>query len=318
MRLLRSLEAYREVAARGSVTSAAQTLGVSQPTVSRMIQELERELGQEMFQRVGQRLVLTAQGMALRDEVDRALGGITEFWERAREVASAIAPPLRISAVSALAFGLLPRAWQAAGAESVRIAIQVEPPDQVQADVMSGAARLGATSVPLLHRDLDLAWLGTAPCVLAVPESDPLAAEDGPVDLCALCGRGMVGMSLRRGVPARISAALRAAGVEPQTIVRTNSTMNALSFIRAGTGIAIIEPLTPAGMPVPGVRILPLATSIPYCFGVVTARAACPDERISAVVTALRDAARSLPDFALIAPADHHAFLAELAQEEIA
>lgn len=319
MRRLRLLEGYREVAALGSVTAAAKSLGLSQPTVSRMIQELERELGQTLFERSAQRLVLTKHGMTLRDEVDRVLGGVTEFWDRARELASDIAPPVRISSVSALAFGLLPRAWGQVGQPASRIAIQVETPDQVQADVVSGAAQLGATSAPLLHRDLELIWLGCAPCVLAVPDDDPLATDDGPVGLQALAGRRLVGMSLRRGVPARIRAALRSEGVEPLTTVRTNSTMNALSFIRARAGVAIVEPLTPIGMPVPGVRILPLATSIPYCFGVVAARQPGPDDRlVPALAAAMCDAAGALPDFTLIPAAEHRSFLAALSQEESA
>ena len=59
MSRLKILEAYLQVASLGSVTAAAKHLGVSQPSVSRMIQELERDLGQPLFERVGQRLVLT-------------------------------------------------------------------------------------------------------------------------------------------------------------------------------------------------------------------------------------------------------------------
>lgn len=325
MRRLRILEAYREVAALGSVTAAARALGVSQPTVSRMIRELERELGQTLFKRAGQRLVLTAPGMALRDDVDRALGGLSEMWDRARELGCESASPLRVSAVAALAFGLLPLAWGSgtdddAAGQGVRgrLVIRVETPDQVQADVVMGAARIGATSAPLLHRDLSLEWLGTVPCVLAVPDEDALAAVDGPVPLSALAGRPMVGLSLRRGLPARIRTALRRAGVEPQTVIRTNSTMSALSFIRAGAGVGIVEPLTPAGMPAAGVRLLPLAVPIPYCFGVVGLRGAGQDERTETLTRGLLRAAHALSDFTPVEARDHHAFLASLSQEETA
>ena len=86
MSRLKILEAYLQVASLGSVTAAAKHLGVSQPSVSRMIQELERDLGQPLFERVGQRLVLTPKGMVLRDDVERALAGFVNLWERAREV----------------------------------------------------------------------------------------------------------------------------------------------------------------------------------------------------------------------------------------
>lgn len=315
MSRLKILEAYLQVASLGSVTAAAKHLGVSQPSVSRMIQELERDLGQPLFERVGQRLVLTQKGMVLRDDVERALAGFVNLWERAREVIGEAEPPIRISAVSSLAFGLLTDAWN--GADAPRLAIEVENPDRVQNAVISGNAQLGATSAPLLHRDLALEWLGTAPCVLAVPETDPLAQIEGPVDFQALSGRDLVGMSLRRGVPARIRAALNEAGVDVRVRVRTTSTMNVLSFIRAGAGIAIVEPLTLTGNPTPGIRILPLATSIPYCFGVVTARGVTVSDRARDLIAALKTTAeRRLADFTLIPPEEHHALLASLTKQE--
>ncbi|MGO4403321.1 LysR family transcriptional regulator [Bosea sp. RAF48] len=320
MSRLKTLEAYLQVASLGSVTAAARHLGVSQPSVSRMIQELERDLGQPLFERAGQRLVLTPKGMVLRDDVERALAGFVNLWERAREVVGEAEPPIRVSAVSALAFGLLTDAWKAIGCldEPPRLAIEVENPDRVQNSVMSGTAQIGATSAPLLHRDLTVEWLGTAPCVLAVPEGDPLARREGPVELQALAGRSLVGMSMRRGVPARIRAALNAAGVDVRVRVRTTSTINALSFIEAGAGVAIVEPLTLTGRPTPGVRILPLATPIPYCFGVVTARGVAVPDKARELIAALQIAAQErLDDFTLIPPEEHHALLASLTKQEM-
>ncbi len=156
-----------------------------------------------------------------------------------------------------------------------------------------------------------------APCVLAVPEGDPLAGTAGPVELQALAGRSLVGMSLRRGVPARIRAALSAAGVDIHVGVRTTSTVNVLSFVRAGAGIAIIEPLTLTGSPMPGIRILPLASAIPYCFGVVTARGATVPDKARALIAAMQKVAeRHLDDFTLIPPEEHHDILASLTKQE--
>lgn len=319
MSRLKILEAYLQVASLGSVTAAAKHLGVSQPSVSRMIQELERDLGQPLFERAGQRLVLTPKGMILRDDVERALAGFVNLWERAREVVGEAEPPIRISSVSALAFGLLTDAWKAAGSgsEAPRLAIEVENPDRVQKAVMSGNAQIGATSAPLLHRDLTVEWLGTAPCVLAVPEDDPLARDGGPIDLRALSGRNLIGMSLRRGVPARIRAALNAAGVDVRVKIRTTSTMNVLSFIRAGAGVAVVEPLTLTSNPTPGIRILPLATPIPYCFGAVTARGVAIPDRARELIAAMRTVAQErLADFTLVPPEEHHDLLASLTEQE--
>ena len=75
--------------------------------------------------------------------------------------------------------------------------------------------------------------------------------------------------------------------------------------------------MTLTGNPTPGIRILPLATSIPYCFGVVTARGVTVSDKARDLITALQASAeRRLADFTLIPPEEHHALLASLTKQE--
>lgn len=79
------LRYFVEVARRGSIATAARALFVAPQTVSAQVQELERAIGQPLFERVGRRLVLTPAGgialdyagtiFALGDELLSVLGG---------------------------------------------------------------------------------------------------------------------------------------------------------------------------------------------------------------------------------------------------
>ena len=69
------------VAERGSLRSAARELGISQPAITRSIQELEHELGATLFERQGTGMVLTAVGRA----VLRRAEGIHSDMERLRD-----------------------------------------------------------------------------------------------------------------------------------------------------------------------------------------------------------------------------------------
>lgn len=317
MRNLKALEAYLEVATLGSVTAAAKRLGLSQPSVSRLIQELERELGQPLFQRVDQRLVLTRQGMLMRDDVERALAGVADVMQRARELADEDAKPLRIAAVSAVSFGLLPHAWARVQPEGRgELIVQTETPERVRSIVKEGRVDIGAGSLPLEHRDLTIDWMGSASCVLAVREDDPLTSETGPLELSALRGRSMIQLGNRHGLPSRIRRALGEAGVEG-AVVRTHSTMNALAFVRAGVGVAVVEPVSSAGTPIEGVRLLPLAVSIPYMIGAVTPRSSPPTARAQALLDALKaEAEARLPDFELHPRDTHQEIIVRLSQFE--
>ena len=314
MRNLKALEAYLVVATLGSVTAAARHLNTSQPSVSRMIQDLERELDQPLFERVGQRLVLTRVGMLLRDDVERALSSVADVMVRARSLGESPQKPLRVAAVSSLAFGLLPHACQRLDPETRgEMVIETTSPERVRSEVCEGNADIGASSLPLEHRDLTIRWMGAAPCVLAVREDDPLAQQTGPVALAALRHRTMVGLGNPRGLPSRIRRALAQAGVARASI-QTNSTMNVLAFVLAGCGISVIEPLSSAGTPVPDVRLLPLETSIPYHVGVVTPNPGQPCDRSAALIAALQaEAEARVPGFVTSPPEAHHEIVARMA-----
>ena len=59
---LRRLRTFVAVAELGTVSKAALRLRITQPALSRQIMDLQQELRLRLFDRVGRRLVLTAQG----------------------------------------------------------------------------------------------------------------------------------------------------------------------------------------------------------------------------------------------------------------
>ena len=60
----RSLEIFIQVAELGSFTRAGEKLGYSQPTVSFQVKQLEKELGVQLFERIGHTVSLTVEGQA--------------------------------------------------------------------------------------------------------------------------------------------------------------------------------------------------------------------------------------------------------------
>ena len=278
---LRQLEAFAAVMSTGSVTAAGR-LGRSQPAISRLLQELEAEIGYALFSRSGPRVTPTEQGFLLYEDVERALAGMRQIRERAGEIARGQAQPLLIAATPALAAGLVPAALQRmqAGADAARLVADQAPPDphpaapvgpgriqlrsaspeRVVHAVLTGAAQLGVTSLPLEHRGLTVHWIGQAACVVALPDNDPLAAHE-VVPVSALAGRRLITMAnpyrLRRRLDAALAANAPAAGT-----IETNSSINALAAVRpgrvgAGAGHAY-------GTPMPGVAIRSIDLDIPF------------------------------------------------------
>ena len=83
---IRVLEYFLEIAREGNMSRAAQTLHVSQPTLSKQMKNLEIELGKKLFRRGSTSLSLTEEGMLLRkraedilEMVDKTMGEFNEL-----------------------------------------------------------------------------------------------------------------------------------------------------------------------------------------------------------------------------------------------
>src|SRR5688572_6707474 len=83
---VRQIEAFRAVMATGGITRAAAVLDVSQPSVSRIVAELESSIGVRLFERAGRRLAATEEGEALYAEVERAFLGLEHIEAVARSL----------------------------------------------------------------------------------------------------------------------------------------------------------------------------------------------------------------------------------------
>nr|WP_257785882.1 LysR family transcriptional regulator [Hyphomonas sp. Mor2] len=92
------LRVFRLVAEAHSMTAAARTLGESTPTVSRRINDLERELGTKLFQRSKRGVELTAAGKRLLDLVQKMQGLVETVGDQVAENNKTISGAVKIKA----------------------------------------------------------------------------------------------------------------------------------------------------------------------------------------------------------------------------
>lgn len=70
---LRVLQYFLAVAREQSISGAAESLFLSQPTLSRQLKELEEQLGKQLFIRGNRRITLTEEGMILRKRAEEIM-----------------------------------------------------------------------------------------------------------------------------------------------------------------------------------------------------------------------------------------------------
>ena len=91
---IRVLKYFLTVAEIGNITKAANSMHLTQPTLSRQLQDLEKELGQKLFKRGSKNITLTPEGMILRKRAEEILNLVekteNEFFSFKDEIAGDI------------------------------------------------------------------------------------------------------------------------------------------------------------------------------------------------------------------------------------
>ncbi|HYU15848.1 MAG TPA: LysR family transcriptional regulator [Candidatus Acidoferrum sp.] len=118
------LRIFAAVARAGSLSGAAQWLGLSQPTIGRRVRALEEELGVRLIERVSNRIALTRAGLLLCERA-AAMAEAAEGLVRDAVAAAGRGPePVRISATGSLSLFLADRVGELrAGLGGVPIAV---------------------------------------------------------------------------------------------------------------------------------------------------------------------------------------------------
>lgn len=103
------IRAFLVTAEEGTLSAAAKALGLTQPTLSRQVSALEAELKITVFERVGQRLVLTNNGLALLEHARSMGNAALEFSLAATGQSQQIDGSVVVSAGELTAAYMLPK-----------------------------------------------------------------------------------------------------------------------------------------------------------------------------------------------------------------
>ncbi len=297
---IRQFEAFAAVHASGSVTAAARLLDRSQPVVSRQLQDLESELGFTLFTRTRPQVTLTEEGREFLEEVRNVLSGLQQLEARSREIAEGRARPLRIASSLSISNSLLPAVlaevfkWDP-GFQN-KLYVDVLESNRIISALQEGDADVAFTSLPVELGRCHLHWCVQAPCQVALPSTHPLASAT-MVRAAQLAEDRVITPSNASRMRHRLSTALldpTQQGRQKQII--TTSTMSAIMMVRAGLGVALVDPCLVQHVRPEGVVYKPFEAYVPYTFGAITSGARPPSEEVQRLIDEVRDHAfRNIP-----------------------
>lgn len=269
----RRLQAFRAVMAEGSVTRAGHAMHISQPAVSRLIADLEADLGIALFERDKGRLIPTPEAQLLHQEADLAFSGLERLSDAALAVRGLRRGQLRIICETVYAEGLLPRLAAAYHAAHPDVAIEIDigPSTRVADWVAMTWYDLGLVVLPMSHPELTLLPLGSRRAVCAIPSEHPLAKKTSvkPDDL-----EGQRFISLVSGTPFRsvIDRVFDDAGIQRDIHLEARTQHALCAFVACGAGCTIVDPCLAEDISNPRIEFRPFEPEISWSLALALPR----------------------------------------------
>jgi DNA-binding transcriptional LysR family regulator len=238
---LTQLRSFLAVMRTGSVTSAADELVVTQPSVSAAITALSHELGTPLLERSGRGVRPTAAGRAFTPFATDVIGLLEKGRQAAGEAATSAERVLRIAAVTTAAESFVPALMRAFSLShpDVRLALSVGNRSQVIDLLISHQADVAFGGRPPGDPRIEARAFRPNELVLISAPDDPLAGE-APVGPPELNGRTWLLREPESGTRSANEDFLAAFDLDAETLtVGSNGAIREAA--RLGLGISFLS-----------------------------------------------------------------------------
>lgn len=182
---LRQLEAFRATMRSGSITAAAKLLYVSQPSVSRLISELESSLGFVLFIRTGRGLVASVEARKFQQSVESMFIGMDKLRETAEAIRTTSDDSVSLGVIPIFAHSVMPQAINQlhANRPGVKFDISVRNTPGIVDAVLLQQLDLGVICPTRQYEGIHIVFQTTVPYMCLLPSNHDLAASDEAIDI---------------------------------------------------------------------------------------------------------------------------------------
>jgi len=232
------------IADSGSLTRAAESLGLAQPALTQTLNRLEAEIGTRLFARSRRGAVLTEAGHAILDDLRASLAYGDMALARARAMGAGEGGELTIGFVSHALYEVLPQALRRFRAAHPAVRLRLR--EMSNAELVEALER-GRIDVALLHPPVSVGVpvhelkLGAEGMIAALPAGQA-PAEDDSVSLADVARHGLVWFPEQQvaGLRNVMLSAIRSAGHQVAVVQEANRTLTVLAAVAAGLGWSLL------------------------------------------------------------------------------
>ncbi len=237
---LNQIETFIRVVELGSFSRAAETLDVTQPTLSARIQSLEKDVGQRLFERVGRGVRLTEAGRAFLPFAERSLSLLAEGRDAIVASQNPSRGKLRIGSARIIGTYVLPgildefhRAFP-----GVEVAILTGRSHEVLEMLLEEDVQIGFGRT-LVHPEIESIYLYDEEIVFVTHPSHPFAARKS-VSISEVAQEPLILYDRDSTYYVLITKVCREAGIVPKVIMNLDSVEATKKMIERNLGVSFL------------------------------------------------------------------------------
>lgn len=267
---LRQLTYFLAVAETRHLGRAAEKLHLSQPPLTRQIQQLEAELGVQLFKRTPRGMSLTAAGETLAHDARNIHSLVAQATERAKRAGQGQVGRLDVGLYGSAIFGLVPQVLRAFTQDHPDVELvlhQAQTPAQLPA-LRQGRVQLVFERLLPEEDDIEVELVAREPVLLGLAQGHPLARHEAVRvadlrDETLLVGSSPV-------ITTMVLQLCRAHGFLPRLSTPCSDIVTAAVLSATGAGVTLV-PESMTRVHIPGITYRPLQSQLPvhmdlHCF----------------------------------------------------
>jgi DNA-binding transcriptional LysR family regulator len=234
------IETFLQVAEHGSFSRAAETLGLTQPTLSTRIRLLELDVGQQLFERLGRGVRLTEAGRAFYPYAERSLSVLRE----GREAIVASQRPdrgrLRIGTARVIGAYVLPNILSDLRSDypGIDVTIMTGRSHEVLQVILDEDVHIGLSRT-LVHPEIESVFLYNEEVVFVTHPEHPLASRDRAT-ISEIAQEPLILYDKESTYYIMITRVCRDAGIVPRVIMNLDSVEATKKMIERGLGVSFL------------------------------------------------------------------------------
>jgi LysR family transcriptional regulator, carnitine catabolism transcriptional activator len=224
-----------------SFVAAAAHLHMSQPGLSRIIQQTESRLGVQLFVRATRSVSQTDAGREFVPAAERLLGELSQQIQKVRTLDGEMRGQLIIASLMSISHHVLPAALVAFRKQHPKMYVHIREGlgSSVQADVRNGLADFGIGYAAGAHEGIAAESITAESCYVVLPRRHRLQAAS-VIKLSDISDEAMISMPTDSGLRRTIDAAANEQGLTLNHSIITNQFGSLFDFVASDLGIAIV------------------------------------------------------------------------------